>query len=44
MKNKKAIIQEFLMITFATIITGAGVFFFLMPSNLAVGVYRGLRL
>lgn len=44
MKNKKAIIQEFLMITLATIITGAGVFFFLMPSNLAVGSISGLAI
>ena len=44
MKNKKAMIQEFLMITLATIITGAGVFFFLMPSNLAVGSISGLAI
>ena len=44
MKNKKAVIQEFIMITFATIITAAGVFFFLMPSNLAVGSISGLAI
>ena len=44
MKNKKAMIQEFLMITLATIITAAGVFFFLMPSNLAVGSISGLAI
>lgn len=32
------------MITFATIITAAGVFFFLMPSNLAVGSISGLAI
>lgn len=37
-------IREFIMITFATIITGAGVFFFLMPSNLAVGSISGLAI
>lgn len=44
MKNKKAIIQEFVMITLATIITAAGVFFFLMPSHLAVGSVSGLSI
>ncbi len=44
MKNKKAMIREFIMITFATIITAAGVFFFLMPSNLAVGSISGLAI
>ena len=44
MKNKKAMIQEFLMITLAAIITAAGVFFFLMPSNLAVGSISGLAI
>ena len=44
MKLNKNTIMEFLMITFATIITAAGVFFFLMPSNLAVGSISGLSI
>lgn len=44
MKINMKTIREFIMITFATIITGAGVFFFLMPSNLAVGSISGLSI
>lgn len=44
MKINMKTIREFIMITFATIITGAGVFFFLMPSNLAVGSISGLAI
>jgi uncharacterized membrane-anchored protein YitT (DUF2179 family) len=45
MKTKNQIwnvIVDFAMITVATIITGAGVFFFLMPSHLSVGSVSGL--
>jgi len=44
MKISRGMIKEFIMITFATIITAAGVFFFLMPSNLAVGSISGLAI
>ena len=44
MKISMKTIREFIMITFATIITAAGVFFFLMPSNLAVGSISGLAI
>lgn len=44
MKLNKHTIKEFMMITLATVITAAGVFFFLMPSNLAVGSISGLAI
>ncbi len=44
MKKKLGLLQEYLMITIATIITGAGVFFFLMPSHLTVGSISGLAI
>ena len=44
MKKKLRTIQEYLMITIATIITGAGVFFFLVPSHLTVGSISGLAI
>ncbi len=44
MKKKLGILQEYLMITIATIITGAGVFFFLVPSHLTVGSISGLAI
>ena len=44
MKLSRRMISEFIMITLATIITAAGVFFFLMPSHLAVGSVSGLSI
>ena len=44
MKKKLAVLQEFFMITLGTVITAAGVFFFLMPSHLAVGSISGLSI
>ena len=44
MKKKLAALREFVMITLATVITAAGVFFFLMPSHLAVGSVSGLSI
>lgn len=37
-------IKEFLVITFATLIVAASVFFFMMPSNLSVGSISGLAI
>lgn len=37
-------IKEFLIITFATIIVAAAVFFFLVPSNVSVGSISGLAI
>lgn len=42
--SKKERISEFLMITFATVICGAAVFFFLVPSHLSVGSSSGLAI
>lgn len=44
MNKKLAMFREFVMITLATVITAAGVFFFLMPSHLAVGSISGLSI
>lgn len=44
MKINRRTVSEMIMITLATIITAAGVFFFLMPSNLAVGSVSGLSI
>ena len=43
MKTKENI-KEFLIITFATIIVAAAVFFFLIPSNVSVGSISGLAI
>ena len=43
MKTKENI-KEFLIITFATIIVAASVFFFLVPSNVSVGSISGLAI
>ena len=37
-------IREFIMITFATVIVAAAVFFFLMPSHVSVGSISGLAI
>lgn len=37
-------VKEFLVITFATMIVAASVFFFMMPSNLSVGSISGLAI
>ena len=44
MRKQLKIINEFVMITFATAIVAAAVFFFLMPSHLAVGSISGLSI
>lgn len=44
MKKQVKIIKEFLMITLATAIVAAAVFFFLMPSHLAVGSISGFSI
>ena len=44
MKLSRRMISEFIMITLTTITTAAGVFFFLMPSHLAVGSVSGLSI
>lgn len=44
MKKKLATIQEYVVITIATMIIGAAVFFFLMPSHLTVGSISGLAI
>ncbi len=44
MKNKLEIFREYVMITIATIIVGAAVFFFLVPSHLTVGSISGLAI
>lgn len=44
MKINLKTIQEYVLITIATIITGAGVFFFLVPSHLTVGSISGLAI
>ncbi len=46
MKQNKAVqfIKEYAYITFATFITAASVFFFLMPSHLSVGSISGLAI
>ncbi len=43
MKNKR-VIQEFVTITFGTIITAAAVYFFMYPSHVTVGSAAGLAL
>ena len=42
--SKKERISEFLVITFATVVCGAAVFFFLVPSHLTVGSSSGLAI
>lgn len=42
--NTKEKLQDFLSITFATVIVAAAVFFFLVPSNVSVGSISGLAL
>ena len=44
MRKQLKVINEFVMITFATAIVAAAVFFFLMPSHLAVGSISGLSI
>ena len=44
MKKQIKIVKEFAMITLATAIVAAAVFFFLMPSHLAVGSISGLSI
>ena len=44
MKKYIATIKEFIMITIATAIVAAAVFFFLMPSNVSVGSISGLAI
>ena len=44
MKKNLKTLQEYVLITIATIITGAGVFFFLVPSHLTVGSISGLAI
>ena len=43
MKAKENI-KEFIIITFATVIVGVAVFFFLVPSNLSIGSISGLAI
>lgn len=40
--NKKSVLKEYMIITLATLIIAAAVFFFLVPSHLAVGSISGL--
>lgn len=42
--KKTEIIKEFIIITFATVIVAASVFFFLVPSNVSVGSISGLAI
>lgn len=42
MNNKTSVFKEYAIITLATIIVASGVFFFLIPSHLAVGSVSGL--
>lgn len=44
MNNKSSVIKEYGIITFATVIVAAAVFFFLIPSHLAVGSISGLAI
>ena len=44
MRKQLKVINEFVMITFATAIVAAAVFFFLMPCHLAVGSISGLSI
>lgn len=44
MKKYLETIKEFALITIATVITAAGVFFFLVPSHLSVGSISGLAI
>ena len=43
MKKREAV-WEFIMITFATVIVAAAVFFFLIPSHVSVGSISGLAI
>lgn len=42
--NKLDAVKEFFIITFATVIVGVAVFFFLVPSNLSIGSISGLAI
>lgn len=42
--NKLNAVKEFFIITFATVIVGVAVFFFLVPSNLSIGSISGLAI
>ncbi len=44
MKKNLRILQEFVMITLATAIVAAAVYFFMMPSNVSVGSITGLAI
>lgn len=42
--SKKDALKEFILITFATVIVGIAVFFFLVPSRLSIGSISGLAI